>query len=91
MKSAVRIKVKGRVQGVGYRWFAVNTAKDFSINGYVQNLPDGNVEIYAEGDDSRLLLFIEKLREGPPFSNVIDIVSDYESFKNRFNKFQVRY
>ena len=91
MKSSVRIRVKGRVQGVGYRWFAVNAASEFGINGYVQNLFNGDVEVYAEGDDSQLLLFINKLREGPPFSNVTDIITDYGGFMDHFKEFKVKY
>jgi acylphosphatase len=91
MKSSVRIIVKGRVQGVGYRWVAVNAASEFGINGYVQNLFNGDVEVYAEGDDSQLLLFINKLREGPPFSNVTDIITDYGSFTDSFKEFKVKY
>ena len=91
MKSAVKIIVKGRVQGVGYRWFALNNAEKFGIKGFVKNLYNGNVEVFAEGEDADLLKFIEKLKEGPPFSNVADIETDYKDFEGRFKEFKVKY
>ena len=91
MKSAVKIIVKGRVQGVGYRWFTLNTAEKFGIKGFVKNLYNGNVEVFAEGEDADLLKFIEKLKEGPSFSNVTGIETDYKDFEGRFKEFKVKY
>ncbi len=65
--------VRGRVQGVGFRAFARRQALDLSIRGYVENLPDGRVEVVAEGERSELEHLLVKLREGPPHAEVSDI------------------
>lgn len=68
-----RIVVTGRVQGVGYRWFARHTAGALGVNGWVRNMPDGSVllEVAASGDT--LDRFATALREGPPGATVVDV------------------
>lgn len=63
-------RVEGRVQGVGFRWWAVRTAERLGLRGTVRNLPDGSVEIDASGPDDALELFAELLRDGPPSARV---------------------
>lgn len=65
--------IYGRVQGVGFRRFAQRCAYEYSIGGYVRNLPDGNVEIEAIGELSQLQGFIEKINQGSWFSSVEEI------------------
>jgi acylphosphatase len=63
-----RYHVSGRVQGVGYRFFACDAAQRHSIGGYVKNLSDGRVEVYevyAIGDEADLRAFCGDLRRGP--------------------------
>lgn len=62
--------VSGRVQGVGYRFFVERQARELGLRGYVRNLSDGRVEVYAIGDDAALERLRERLREGPPASRV---------------------
>jgi acylphosphatase len=57
--------VRGRVQGVGYRFFAERAARDLGVHGWVRNLPDGSVEAVAEGEDEAIARFLARLREGP--------------------------
>lgn len=57
--------VSGRVQGVAYRFFAEKWAAALSLSGWVRNLPDGRVEVAAEGERRVLEVFAEKLRQGP--------------------------
>jgi len=91
MKSSVSIIVKGRVQGVGFRWFTINQAENYDIKGYVQNLKNGDVEVFAEGDDFQLIEFINKIKEGPSFSMVMDVITRYEKFKGQFKDFKLKY
>jgi acylphosphatase len=49
VKAAYRYLVKGRVQGVGYRYFALRTAERLGVTGFVRNLSDGRVEVVGEG------------------------------------------
>jgi len=62
--------VRGRVQGVGYRYFVMREAERLGIAGFVRNLPDGGVEVVAEGTDAAMRDLEEGLREGPAFSQV---------------------
>lgn len=57
--------VSGRVQGVGFRYFAQHEARRLGLCGYVRNLPDGRVEVSAEGSRRALESLVVALREGP--------------------------
>jgi len=65
--------VRGRVQGVGFRAFVRRQALDLELSGYAENLPDGRVEVVAEGERSELEHLLVKLRAGPPHAEVDDI------------------
>lgn len=68
-----RYVVVGRVQGVGYRYFARRQAETLGVTGFARNLPDGSVEVVAEGDDERLSRLEERLRQGPDFASVSNV------------------
>ncbi|MBI4891333.1 MAG: acylphosphatase [Acidobacteria bacterium] len=69
-RSARRFIVRGRVQGVGYRYFAQQWAAEIGLTGWVKNLDDGNVEVYACGTPGQLNDYAGRLRQGPRFSDV---------------------
>lgn len=62
--------VRGRVQGVGYRYFAQTWAADIGVTGWVRNRDDGNVEVYAAGTPAQLDELAGRLRQGPRFADV---------------------
>ena len=70
MKRHISILVSGRVQGVFYRASAKTKADELGIKGFVQNLPDGEVYMEAEGSDEKLDLFKAWCSEGPPRAQV---------------------
>jgi acylphosphatase len=70
---ALHLVIHGRVQGVGYRWFARRAGDELGLTGRVRNLPDGRVEVLAAGDPDRLADFVARLREGPPAARVTAI------------------
>ncbi len=70
MRTARRFVVSGRVQGVGFRYFALDVARRENLTGIVRNLPDGRVEAIAEGDDESLQRFEAALRRGPSHARV---------------------
>ncbi len=83
--------ISGKVQGVWYRKFVSENAKNEGFKGYVKNLPDGRVEAVVNiENENELNKFIEILRKGSPYSEVKDI----EIIKTddvSFNDFEIRY
>lgn len=72
-RQAVRLRILGRVQGVGFRWFTREEARELGLSGRVRNLPDGSVEVVAVGNRAALESLRERLREGPPGGRVQEI------------------
>lgn len=70
MIVAKQFFVSGRVQGVGFRYFTEDRARVEGLSGYVRNLPDGRVEIVAEGDREAVERFERAVRRGPPGARV---------------------
>ena len=69
-ERAVQVVVTGRVQGVGFRWSAMDRAESLGVNGWVRNLYDGSVEAWIEGTDAQVAQMIEWMREGPSWASV---------------------
>lgn len=88
---ARRFVVKGRVQGVGFRYFAVRAARHLGIAGCVRNLPDGSVEAIAEGPASAIAEFRLQLERGPDFSNVTSVDEIETSLTVRYSGFDIVY
>lgn len=63
-------RIYGQVQGVGFRFFALDVANELGVAGYVRNTADGAVEVCAEGEESRLGEFLELLERGPRAARV---------------------
>jgi acylphosphatase len=74
MRGARRFVVSGRVQGVGFRWFAVDAARRENLTGAVRNLDDGRVEAVAEGESESLERFERALRRGPSRARVEHVI-----------------
>ncbi len=70
---AKRFYVSGGVQGVGYRFFAQRVASTLGVCGYVKNLFDGRVEVYAIASAEILAAFREQLKRGPRFASVDEV------------------
>src|SRR5205085_1961781 len=71
--QARRFLVRGRVQGVGFRWFVEREAHILKIAGWVRNNSDGTVEILAQGTRDQLIGLRSRLREGPRAARVDDV------------------
>ena len=76
MLAARRFLLSGRVQGVGFRYFALDAARREGLHGYVTNRADGTVEVVAEGDGEAIDRFERALRRGPSRSRVENVVID---------------
>ncbi|HTL95839.1 MAG TPA: acylphosphatase [Gemmatimonadaceae bacterium] len=72
----LRLLVRGAVQGVGFRWFARETAQRLGVAGWVRNCPDGSVEIAVGGDDSRVEQFAAAIARGPHHASVSEVSRD---------------
>jgi len=87
---ARRFLVRGRVQGVGFRWFVEREAHILQIAGWIRNNPDGTVEVLAQGTRDQLAGLHSRLREGPRAARVDQVeVSDAEPTPG-LASFQVR-
>lgn len=60
-----KVKIFGRVQGVGFRYFTTQNASRLNIKGWVQNMPDGTVEALIAGDSESIEQMLTKLKSGP--------------------------
>lgn len=72
-RSAVRLIVKGRVQGVGYRWWAIGQARRLGLDGWVRNRADGSVELLAIGVEAALEALAAACRRGPQAAAVSSV------------------
>lgn len=87
----MRCVVSGKVQAVAYRAFAETAASDLGLAGYVRNLPDGTVEVMAQGDPSVLKEFVEYLHEGSLLSEVEGVAVEWLSIKRPLDDFSIRH
>lgn len=90
MRLARRYVITGRVQGVGFRFFAEAAALREGLHGWVRNLPDGRVEISAEGDAEALERFERQVRQGPRGARVEAVEMHEFAPGSRNTGFEVR-
>ncbi|MGL4392818.1 MAG: acylphosphatase [Fusobacteriaceae bacterium] len=83
--------VKGKVQGVGYRGFTFLIAKSHRLKGNVKNLPDGDVEIFVQGEEKTINNFKKYLKKGPLFSKVTEIIEEIITTEEVYKKFVAQY
>jgi len=72
-RIVVRLEIRGRVQGVGYRWWARGEARRLQLDGWVRNRREGWVELVAAGPAAVVAGLIEACRRGPPSAEVASI------------------
>jgi acylphosphatase len=88
-KAAKTYLITGRVQGVGYRFFAERWANQLGICGYVKNLWDGNVEVYAIGNPASLEELKRHLAEGPRGARVTDVEESDAPVEKYYDRFMI--
>ena len=88
--TARRVRVTGRVQGVFFRAWTQQQARELGVKGWVRNAEDGSVEAHLEGDEAAIKALIDKLHEGPPSAEVEDVEVD-EAEAERLSGFEVRH
>jgi len=71
--ESIHLEVRGRVQGVGFRWYVLETARELGLAGWVKNRPDGNVELAAAGSREALDKLNAAVREGPRGAHIEEV------------------
>jgi len=80
--STIHLEIRGRVQGVGFRWFVQETARELGLSGWVSNRRDGSVELAAAGAEEALEKLRTAVRNGPPGA-VVQTVNDLPAPEER--------
>lgn len=87
MTKRVQARVSGRVQGVGYRYFASHVALELGVVGTVRNIEDGGVEAVAEAEEETLHEFLKSLRHGPHAAEVTEVAIAWGEPTGEFSNF----
>ena len=82
--------IHGRVQGVGFRYFAASSARALALSGWVRNLPDGSVELCAEGEAAELERLRSVVARGPAHSHITHIEEDWSDGSGTLAGFEIR-
>lgn len=90
MRTARRYVISGRVQGVGYRWFTHDAAAREGVHGWVRNLADGSVEVFAEGEVESVRRLEAALRRGPASARVEEFTTEEHAPTGRAAGFEIR-
>jgi len=91
MIKMLELTISGRVQGIGFRAYALRIAQNLDIKGSVRNLPDGRVRVIALAEEDDLELFIQKLRNGPTFSLVREVLISEMEVTDTLKDFRIEY
>ncbi len=89
--SYLKAIVKGRVQGVGFRYFVYDLARQYGLKGTVRNLYSGAVEVQADGDDELLSTFLDALRTGPRMAQIDDVETEWSKEEKGFRDFRITF
>ena len=90
VRARLYARIGGRVQGVGFRYYAERQARRLGLTGWVRNLPDGDVELVAEGDEDSLQKMLTWCHAGPPSAAVTHVQTDWTAAQGEFAEFRVR-
>ena len=89
-RARLHLVISGRVQGVGFRFSAYDEAKELALAGYVRNLPNGDVEIVAEGSREKLQMLAAWAHLGPPSAHVTAVREEWSDSTGEFTDFRIR-
>lgn len=89
-RKTVRLRIFGRVQGVGYRAWTAQRARKLRLSGWVRNLTDGTVECVAQGAPEDVEVFVAACHAGPPLARVKQVDSELLLDTDEFTGFRQR-
>ena len=87
--ECVQLKIEGQVQGVCYRSFVCDKARQLQLKGFVRNCSNGTVELVAEGEALHLNELIDWCRKGPPHAVVTNVRVQYKSVSSLYQGFEI--
>jgi acylphosphatase len=87
--ASLEVRVSGRVQGVGFRYFTHEAARRLRLTGYVRNLRDGGLRAYVEGPKGSLKEFLRLMHEGPQGGRVHDLRATWGSATGQYSTFSI--
>ena len=90
MKEMRSIRIHDKVQGVGYRFFATRVARRLGLKGLIQNVRDGSVEAFVEGEAGAIDDWIKELKEGPRYAEVTRIDQETKDYTGKLGDFDVK-
>ena len=90
MRKAYEIICRGKVQGVFYRASAKEEADMLNLVGWVKNIPNGEVHMYAEGEDEDIQRFIYWCERGPIYSKVSEVLAEETYFEEGHTSFEIK-
>ena len=88
-KARLHAVVSGRVQGVGFRYFVVELARQLGLTGWVRNTPERAVEVLAEGERGALEALLGHLHQGPRLAHVRGVDETWSDYQGEFDDFRV--
>ena len=91
MKKRIHVIYSGRVQGVGFRVTAEDTARELGVIGWVKNLRDGRVELVAEAEEAALEQFLDAIRTGSMKNFIEQTEISWSNASDTFDEFVIRY
>ena len=87
----MQVNFSGQVQGVGFRFTACRIAKSYRVTGFVQNLPNGDVNVIAEGAEQELVDFLNGIRSSGPGSRVTRETLQWSAASGEYEQFGISY
>lgn len=90
MKIRSTVTVRGRVQGVAFRYHTARTASLHHLTGWVRNLPDGSVQACFEGEAGDVQAMVQWCRSGPELARVDELIEQREEYTGEFSGFDIR-
>ncbi|AMV73122.1 acylphosphatase [Desulfuromonas carbonis] len=88
--ARVLVTIRGRVQGVGFRYFTLRAARELGLRGWVRNLPNGDVEALFEGERATIEEALATCRQGPPASRVEELHCSWQQPGDTLIDFSIR-
>ena len=89
--ARVHVLYKGRVQGIGFRYTAERIAQSSGVTGWVRNLPDGDVEVVAEGGREILEKFLRDVKSSELGRHIVRAQVEWQAARNEFSDFRIEF